>query len=314
MYTKTSIYHLVNDSLMPELNCYADSELFRRLWRPLHIQLLENVPTFINPIEAFEANGLPLYHEIKSEWQHLSKISLQDKTFPPLKKLNTFYPKRAKTRFFILLFWQSLHFEFEISIADIKKETNVFQKQYILMQWMINLEQYLEDNKDNVHHNNEIRQGFHQLMAYYWLLTYRYLPSLIHLESLRFFEEEMLEVFQFQSPKNSLHNYLKDQLFETSKETISKEATASTLMELAKDMQTEFKDLKTSVLQMKAGTFTTMHRESYLKPKEAAQMLGISTQTLSNWRIKGKLKDYKKNGNRYEYSFREIQKTIQSPT
>ncbi|HAF29695.1 MAG TPA: hypothetical protein DCG75_11675 [Bacteroidales bacterium] len=34
----------------------------------------------------------------------------------------------------------------------------------------------------------------------------------------------------------------------------------------------------------------------------------ISTQTLSNWRISGKLSAYRKNGNRYEYLLKGLEK------
>lgn len=99
MYSHSTLYHLINDSLMPEQKRFEDPRLFRRLWRHLQPQLLKVEAIYINPIEAFAKNELFLDKEIKKEWLLWEQITLHSTELPDFKRLNYFYPQSTKTAF-----------------------------------------------------------------------------------------------------------------------------------------------------------------------------------------------------------------------
>jgi len=305
MLGRITLYHLINDSLMPELLVYQDLKLFRKLWRSIQESLTAPTPRFINPSKAFERLGLPLHKEVKEEWWRLSVHPLPSSVFSPLKQLNHYYPQQHKTRFFTFLFWQNIHISYENMRLRLEKESMNMQKQYLLMYFMTHLEQYMEDHAKKEEEGKEIQAVFQFLMAFYWLKGYQDFPSLLVTKSLRYFKEELL--YLFQNPEaNTFFAYLAEQISpsETKAEKeILKEERSLSLTEMAQTIHKEMKEIKEKVIKIKTGE---VDEQVYLTPKACSKILNISVQTLSNWRRKGMLKDYKRVANRYEYSKKEI--------
>lgn len=311
MYSHSTLYHLINDSLMPEQKRFEDPHLFRRLWRHLQPQLLKVEAIFINPIEAFAKNELFLDKEIKKEWLLWEQIPLHSTELPDLKRLNYFYPQSTKTRFFVLLFWQSMHMAFLQLAQDLAQKLPPIQKKYFLMHFMSQLEQYLDDNANKRKSPKEIRSVFHALLSFYWLKAYRDFYALLSLESLRYFEEELLSPFRDAAEDSFVFDIGKSLLPAKEKK---EDLLQLPLVDLAKHIQTDIKEMQSTVEQFKADPYSLSNHKIYLQPKEAAELLHICTQTLSNWRRKGLFTDYRKTGNRYEYSLEEIKKINQQPT
>lgn len=315
MFAAVTLYHLINDSLMPELPLYAERGLFSRAWRHIQSQLLDTERPFIDPVEAFETMQIPVHKEVKAEWISLMQQNWKPDSTPPLKLLNSFYPQEAKTRFFALLFWQYIHLGYEYLGRSLIDASFLFQKQYLLMEFMISLEQFMEDNLQKLSSGDESRKVFQALMAYYWLMAYRKFFTFLHLKSLRYMEEEVLYTFQAQEP-NSLFYYFYSKLQPLKQDpeaaTEQLPSTSNPLLDLAKTIQTDMGSLKDTLTQIKTGERRVSKANLYIKPAKACEMLNICPQTLSNWRKKGKLKKFRKVANRYEYNLKEIESIKQS--
>jgi hypothetical protein len=305
-----SIYHLINDSLMPELKRFSEPRLFRRLWRLIQAQLMHSEAHFIELSAAFVENKVFLHPDIKREWQQWAQFSSNTLSFPPFKKLSLFYPQQTKNRFFIFLFWQNIDFAYQMMHLDLQREASGIQKQYILMQFMGQLEQYLDDNGGKA--QNEIRTHFQLLLSYYWLKGYQNFYDFLSIKALRYFEEELAFLFKDASPNSFIYELAKGLVPKLSQDLsdLKEESPALPIADLAKQVQADIKTVKAKLENM--GVYSS-DTKVYLRPKEAAKLLNIRTQTLSNWRRTGRLTDFQENGNRFEYSLQEIQKMIKKP-
>lgn len=134
---------------------------------------------------------------------------------------------------------------------------------------------------------------------------------MLSLESLRYFEEELLSPFREAAEDSFVFDFGKSLLPAKEKKD---DLLQLPLVDLAKHIQTDIKEMQSTVEQFKADPYSLSNQKIYLQPKEAAELLHICTQTLSNWRRKGLFTDYRKTGNRYEYSLEEIKKRNQQPT
>ena len=78
-------------------------------------------------------------------------------------------------------------------------------------------------------------------------------------------------------------------------------------LEIARSMQKDLQSIRqaTKNLQIQAPDLV-LSNDEYVWPKEAAKILGVSPQTLLNYKNKGKLKDFRQVGNRFEYSLQEL--------
>jgi hypothetical protein len=311
MNTNTTLYQLINDSLMPELTIFTDPRLFRRLCRFIHESYSESGNCFINPLSVMQDAGLPVLEKVEKEWLSNEKRNQLFRENPPRMQLISIYPHQHKTHFFVFLFWQSLQLDYEILAEGQMPDTaNAVLKKYELMHFMTQLEQLMEDNAQKSEPENEIRKAFNLLMAFYWLKTFRKYKDVIHLKSLRFFEEEMLHLFRQVEDKDPLLLYLAKTL-EDGKELISEDEERipepGSLLDMAERMKADIETIKTALDPLKNGISLPAERSAYIKPKEAARLLHISTSALSSWRISGRLKEFRKVANRFEYLLTEIQ-------
>ena len=310
MFAQKTLYQLMNDGLMPELFSTIEDRLFRRYWGFFHGSILKKAPLFIDPTPAFKEAGLSVSQDLLDEWNQMKHLGSQNFATAPYEKLNIVFPQDAKMRLFVLLCWQSLHFSFEFLKYDIEKEATQQLKQFHLMEFMTQLEQLMNDNRLEIHFEKEIRAIFHELMAIYWLKTYSSYPTLLHIKSLSYFEEELRALFKPGAIALSLFP-----LDFTGRASAEVELACSPASELdtqnvgaqAQLIQKDLETIKGQIKLVSAGR-SIQQAEQYLKPYEAAQFLHISTQTLSNWRISGKLSAYRKNGNRYEYLLKGLEK------
>ena len=309
MIGDTTIYHLINDSLMAELSSFQDEKKFRHIWRLWRVSNRKENLRFIHPKSAFEDAEFSFTPELLNDWNEQKDYSFRLTKNVPDSILLSLFPQQHKRRFFVFLLWETLELQSDFLKYSVHKEPSQIQRQYIIMSYLTSLEQLIEDNHSYFKKTIEleIRKDYQLLMSYFRLILFRYFGDYIHLKSLRYFEEELLLLFEDDETEGiqSLAKYLKGQLKE--KPLLSeKEFKNMAPLEIAHNLQTEMGSLKKVVQKLKDQEPLEMNQDEYLKPKYAAKFLGIGTGTLSNWRNKKKINRYKKVGNRYEYSFNEL--------
>lgn len=313
MIGDTTIYHLINDSLMAELQSFQDEKKFRHIWRLWRSTHQNKVRPFIHPKSAFDAIGFSFTPELLNDWDHLKYYSSKFKVNVPDSILLGLFPQQHKRRFFVFFLWENLQLQFVMLKYAVHKEASQIQRQFIVMNYITSLEQLIEDNQAFFKKaiEIEIRQDYQLIMSYFRLLIFRYFEEYIHIKSLRFSEEELLFYFGEEEREgiSTLAKYFKELLKEKpplSNEEFMKMAP----LDILQDIQTEMGSLKQEVQNLRVRESLEMTQDEYLRPKDAAKILGISGGTLSNWRKSKKLINVKKVGNRYEYSLSEIRQLL----
>lgn len=303
MIGNTTIHHLINDSLMPELKAYGDEKIFTKIWREWRS---ETKRTFIHPQKAFELAGLNYSKELKNDWDLLQKQSESIAEKAPLHLLFNFFPSQYRIRFFVAISWQSLHVQYHILFSKIRSEDSIQHQQYILMHYLMDLEQLMEDNDNKLNDTTDkcIRLSYRSLMSFFWLKLYTRYSDFLHLKSLRYFKDDLeFQLQSFNENTAKLQEYLADQLAEKpalSQEEFEKMAPTEIMAGLKDDL----KEIQESMKHL--GKPLEMDQDVYLKPKEVREEFGIAQSTLAKYRKEGKLKKFKFMFNRYEYSRKEL--------
>lgn len=309
MTGNTTIQQLINDSLMPELSIYKNKISFREVWRDWRELMTRNTPCFLNPVET-PLQELHFSTGLCKDWDALSSMAAYCTIKPPLDLLLKHFPSQHRDRFFIALLWQTLHIQLYGLRQILQKEDSISYQQFLLMSYMREIEQFITDNQKylSTQKHHSIRISYQELFSFFWLKTYRFHQELIHPKSLKYFEEEMLEnlVIKPSEKPNLLKEYLIEQLEAKPMESMEEfEKTAPE--EIIADMKSDLKDIQKDLKSIKLAPSLEMSSDVYLKPKDAAEFLGIAISTLAKYRTEGRLKKYKRTGNRYEYSVRELE-------
>lgn len=311
MTGNTTIHHIINDSLMPELSIYQNENIFRGVWREWRELLTRNTLCFLNPLET-PLQEIHFSPELCKDWDALSIMAESYSVKPPLGLLFKHFPSQHRYRFFVALLWQTLHIQFYGLIQILQKEDSIPYQQFLLMSYMRDLEQFISDNQQclSTHKYHSIRKSFQELFSFFWLKIYRLHQELIHSKSLKYFEEEMLEylINNKTGTPSLLQEYLIQQLRLKPMESMEEfEKTAPE--EIIANMNSDLKDIQKDLKTLKLAPSLEMNNDVYLKPKDAAKFLGIAVSTLAKYRTQGRLKKYRKPvpGNWYEYSERELE-------
>jgi hypothetical protein len=306
MIGNTTLYHLINDSLMPELMATTGENVFRKIWREWNSEWSRTEASLYNPIKAFKLNGLKLQRDLEDEWETIVPIAVNQKENPPLKKLFDFFPSQYRLRVLLGLFWQILHFQYHDLFTQIRAEASHRHQQYILMHYLMDLEQFMDDNEKKKLADSDavIRLAFHYLLIFFWLKYENSYQDLIHFKSMRNFKEDLLfNLKNTELQTGKLQEYLLEQLKDSpvlSQEEFEKMAPVEIMAGLKEDID----EIKDGMKHL--GQPLEMEKDVYLQPKEVKEVFGIPQSSLANYRKEGKLKKYKFMFNRYEYSRKEL--------
>lgn len=310
MIGNTWLHHLINDSLMPELLFHKNDSYFRDIWREWHSDIIKDSPVFIHPIKAFQVVGLDFTEEIKQDLEQLALFSRNVSDQPPLKRLIEFFPLQYRQRVYALLIWQTLHDQFYLILSLINEESSIKHQQYILMHYLMDLEQWMDDNhqKSEKSSHHIIRQTYSLFLGFFWLKYIRYYKDLLYINSLRYFEEDVAyQLNQMYEKTKLLQEFLLDQLKEKPaliQEDFENIAPAEIVAELKEDL----KGIKAGLKHMQQPL--KMEEDVYLQPKDVRKEFKIAESTLAKYRKEGKLKKFKKVGNRFEYSREELREVL----
>lgn len=303
------LHQLVNDGLMPELFRDKDENLFRDIWKVWNSDNSRDGKAFLYPASSFKLFGIKISVELTNDWSELKK---EWKLLPeqvPVKNLMTIFPAQHRTRFFVALFWQTIHIQFHVLSLTLRNEQSVQHQQYLLMHYITDLEQWMDDNEKKMKNSSQeiIRGSFQQIMIFYWLQYVKKFKDLLHVGSLRYFKEDLeFSLKDVKTPIQKLQEYLVDQLKEPvvlSREEFEKMAP----LEIMAQFKDDIDEINAALHQLQP---LEMEQDVYLKPKDVHEIFGIAQSTLAQWRTVGKLKKYKKVGNRYEYSQKELKLVV----
>mgnify|MGYP005844256827 CR=1 FL=1 len=300
-----SIFHLINDALKAELMVLQDPHKYRLLWQK-YISTGKSQAGVLNPIRTFDDLKISYPEEVRKDWKALEGVSMKYQMEIPLTFFIQKFPQEHETRFFLCLFWQILEVAFQIIQYAMRTSRLNSKIQYEVMTFMVHLEQWMDDNQSLLQYSSKkkLRFYYQQILAFNWLRTHRTASHYIHPASLRYFEEELEEVITEEGALTALFSY-SDQL-QPQKEYVKTptEAPDGNIYDMIDEMSKDIKQLH-QVVKRKAEDLQ-MYDGRFLKPKEVCEMLGITNQTLNNWRKARKFKIFKDLGHRYEYSEIEI--------
>lgn len=310
MIGNTTMHHLINDSLMPELKTFQDEKIFRNLWQDWRTDIAQKNPVFIHPKKAFDFAGLSFSSDLQYDWDELKHLSNQISIKPPLHKLSNFFPLNHQLQFFTSLLWPCLHIQFYGIPQLLRAEPSIQHQQYILMRYLMDLEQLMADNEQRIKTSSHpiVRKTYQQLMYFFWLRYERTNQDLWHPKSLRYFKEDLTYHLKQTEGDNALSAYLIDQLQEAPPKRIEEFSKIAPL-DIAEGIKKDLNDMKETMKHLQPPL--QMEQDVYLRPKDAAKLLGIATSTLAKWRVAGKLKKIRNPANRYEYSRKEILRLLE---
>lgn len=301
-----SMNHLVNDSLMPELWANADEQVFGEIWRNWNGEIATKHRAFIHPASACHLVGLAMPKDLLMDWDALAILAEKIEKPLPLKKLFGFFPQRQAARFFSALLWQVLYIQYHQLFFLIRTEPSIKHQQYLLMNYLMQLEQWMQDNERKISANNSslVRHSFHYFLSFFWLNYHRKYVDLIHLASLRYFKEDLEFTLNNMQPETiHLQQHLLQQLKVSppkSLEEFEKAAPESLVAGISSPKNTKATEQKHLQNPLK------MEDDVYLQPRDVKAEFGIAPSTLAKYRTIGKLKIFRKHLTRYEYSRKEI--------
>ena len=309
-----SLYHLINNSLMAELACFQDRRLERLLFKNT---IKDKGAVFKQLKKGFEESLIQLPPEIIEDWEESSYIANeQDSLLKCPKKL---FPFEHQKQFFLQIMGHLLALQQEELQKIQQEERSQRFKTYELRKYLNGLEQLIIDNKkhqENTSTYQDLRISYHFSLVYQYLWVYGHFEESIGEASFLNNVQEWRAYFLLKEEDPTIESwkvYWRQEvtmLYPSHEKEDTGDITDRKVQDMAIDIRKEISFLSQQLHKYKNQLHKRSAEPDYIKPKQAAGMLGISTSTLANWRKKGKLKDIRQIANAYHYNTEEIRRFI----
>ncbi|NPD47963.1 helix-turn-helix domain-containing protein [Lentimicrobium sp. S6] len=319
MTGNTTLYHLINDSLMPHLGVLREEKSYRILLKSLGKTAHDENLYFNGLAPAFERLNFQVHPHLIKDWKGLAVVQKENRLKNPLALCIACFSSELKPNFFIWLLSSVLFVQYGVLKKEIAGTPLKSARIYSLMKYLIHLEQLMEDVQISLSKNygGLIFQAYKLVLAYYLLRLKREFPTYVKTNVLRYFDEEVRELFLTPISDQKSHQNFQQQM-KTTIEFILAPPPYQNLevadafesddpLEMVKSMQKDIQNIQVATKNLRiSAPDLELSNDEYVWPKEAAKILGVSPQTLLNYKNKGKLKDFRQVGNRFEYSLQEL--------
>ncbi len=318
----TSFNQIINDSLMPWLNIFNDEKKLRKLIINISTKMQkDNNGFFKSLLENLEHSGIRVKDCLFNDWSRLSKT---DFNYQPeilfIKSKNINWQNILVQLYFMLCINSALSHFYWLK-ENINNENDERLIKLKVMRSLKDSGQLIIDCNRTCKteiFSDTIIDIARMMLAYVWLKILSIYHPYVHQEGLPLLKEEVMHNIIYRSDRPDNRDQLRELIMtdlnlqeeknitkvEFSGQTTKKENNTDNIddvgkltMELASDM----KIIKDGIMK-----FKIKRKAEYLQPKDARKLLNISNTTLNDWRKKGKIEDFHKNGNRFEYNKAEL--------
>lgn len=323
MNENITLHHLINDDRFLAWSCSRKEDHFKDLWQNNGGLIKE--PYFIWLARYLSRMGYRPPARVMIEWRQMAQMTEAIHYCPPLFLTYECYKGYHWESFHLMMMTITCHYQQQRLILDIAKCRSRKQRPFMLLKLMKSLEQWMLDlrEKDEKECISKLKKAYALILAYHWMWIHHHFAMYLLKKSLCHSHQEILALLEESTESHApleayrqgllqaTHDFSSTKNKETSPPLPYEEIKSRPLFMLLQEVRIEMKSLKKGLQSLMEAPQTSLKKKKdYLKPGEAASLLGITTTTLAEWRQKGKLKQYRKLSNRYEYQYEEIASLI----
>lgn len=311
---------------MPWLAPFTDDKKLRKLIIYIESEINKDKTSFFKSLgKNLNYAGINVNDAITDDWRTISKHEYNYYDEVLFLKIKKILWKEAKVRFYVMLAI-NCGFAHLYWLKDaVEREDDNRLIGFKVMRSLKDIGQFIIDGRSNTAKSKSseyIFDGVNMILSFVWLKILSLYHPHIFMDGLPLMKEEVIYNIICRNKRSENMNILREAILlalnlleeKAEQHTISNEETAVSdisemkmpdIIELSKGISSDISSLKSDIKKIET---CKDKKPEYIKPKEAALFLNISKTTLNSWRKKGRMKEFRLMGNRYEYNKRELEK------
>jgi hypothetical protein len=318
----TTINQVVNDTLMPWLGLFEERKKLRKLLVVLKENSGKGDRGFFKVLqEAGQDLNYMFKEELYDDWERLGKTEANIGGNSLFIAGSSIVWEEPSGSFYFLLLINSCfsHLKWLQEVIETEKQRDY--RVNAVMRSIKDISQLIIDTglkKSGDRASDEIMEMVGIILSYMWISIYNRYSVFIEASGLALMKEDVYKVLSEGSGNKgieALRLKVKEmQVLKEGREGRGEKPLRKAVNDSIKsdELLMMIKNLKkgSGIIQEGINEISRPEKEEkkYLRARDAVKVLGINRTSLNEWRRKGKIKDYRKTGNRFEYSENELLK------